>query len=108
MIEARDCQSISANLKELGFFVDQAHGNSLNVIRTGANKGLWITLFEKNWYVNTYMQIAYQVPLAQDIERLCAECLNAEKFVNVTIPDYLVEKFSLRLLQLEEFEKLGM
>ncbi len=108
MIADRNFQSIAANLSELGFFTDQTHDDVLKVIRTGANKGLWITLFKGNWYVGTFIQMAYQVPSPQDIEQVCTECLNTEGFVNNEIPEHLVEKFSLRLLTVEEFEELGM
>jgi len=106
MNQTRDLSTISANLTKAGFSTDLREANALVVIRSGANKGLWIRHSHQNWYAITFIQLAYRIPSANHIENLCAECLHDEKFTNVEIPDILVEKFSLRLIDAEEHEKM--
>jgi hypothetical protein len=107
MIADHDYQSISATLTELGFFTDQTYPDVLKVIKPGGNKGLWITQFKDDWYVGTFISVAYQIPTTNDIGPLCKECLDSEEFINVAIPKQLVEKFLLRLLSPEEFLAFG-
>ncbi len=101
----RDFRSIRSHLDQMGFFTDQVHDDTLIVIKSGANRGLWVGLFENKWCIGTFIQLSYEVPLEQSIEQICAECLNAEEPLSFAIPDRLVEKCSLRRPRKTEHER---
>jgi len=105
----RDYPTIFGNLRKAGFFTDHAHADVLHVIKSGANRGLWLSYSQtKNaWLIGTYIQVHYEISQPQDIEQICLECLNAKEPIGVVLPPHAVEKFSLRLLSKEEHQQLA-
>jgi hypothetical protein len=75
------------------------------VLPCGGNS-FWVSHKRSRWFLCTWGPVCYEVPPGKDLVALCSDFVARGHCAQTFVPSDLVQKYGLRELECEEFERL--